>query len=193
MLPSKLFRPVPAQLGSCRRFRQAEPPGRVRGEGATGLLGPSSRAVAFSLIEVLLALGVISFAIVGIMGLFPVAMRTGQESQRETRAAHIARQIYSDLKAGPATNTFLCTTPGNFDTVNLASPSSRTNTIYFNNQGEPVGTTETGDSEFVVNVIIDPNTPLDGLARVQVDVMAPAPAAPANRSTNTFVTLMRQD
>lgn len=192
MLSSKLFSPVPVRPGICRRLRQAEPSSRLQGEGAATLLGQSSWASAFSLVEVVLALGVISFAIVGIMGLFPVAMRTGQESQRETRATHIARKIYSDLKAGPATNTFLCTTPGNFQTINLANPSSPYE-IYFNNQGEPVGTSPGPDSEFVVNVIIDPDTPTDGLARVQVDVMVPAAAAPANRTTNTFVTLMRQD
>jgi uncharacterized protein (TIGR02598 family) len=153
-----------------------------------------SVASAFSLIEVVLALGVISFAIVGIMGLFPVAMRTGQESQRETRATHIAQQIYADLKAGAPTNTFLATAPGTFQTVNLANPSPPTQTIYFNNQGEPAGTNGPGNNEFVVDVIIDPDTPTNGLARVQVNVMAPAAATdPANRTTNTFVTLMRQN
>jgi len=88
----------------------------------------------------------------------------------------------------PATNA----TPA-FRTINLANPVPPTNTVYYNNQGEPVGISETADSEFVVDVIIDPNTPTNGLARVQVNVMAPATASPANRTTNTFVTLMRQD
>ena len=152
---------------------------------------------AFSLIEVVLALGVVSFAIVGIMGLFPVAMRAGQESQRETRATHIARQIYSDLKAGSSTNTFLAISNGisgpSWETLDLSNPSATLRTIYFNSQGEPHGETLTPESEFAVEVILDPDTPTDGLARVQVNVMAPAAAPPANRSTNTFVTLMRQN
>jgi uncharacterized protein (TIGR02598 family) len=166
----------------------------ARGEQPSFFPPPPSPTEAFSLIEVVLALGVVSFAIVGIMGLFPVAMRAGLESQRETRATHIARQIYADIKAGPPTNTFLATnaTPA-FRTINLANPVPPTNTVYYNNQGEPVGISETADSEFVVDVIIDPNTPTNGLARVQVNVMAPATASPANRTTNTFVTLMRQD
>ena len=45
----------------------------------------------FSLIEVVLALGIISFAIVGIIGLMPVAMKSAGDSMRETDATFIAR------------------------------------------------------------------------------------------------------
>jgi len=151
----------------------------------------------FSLIEVVLALGVISFAIVGIMGLFPVAMRAGLESQRETRAVYIARQIFADLQTGPATNTFLATGTANnrpvWTPINLAAPPQPPSTIYFDEEGRPIGTAATPDSQFLVNLIITTNTPVAGLAHVQIDVMAPATAPAANRSTNTFVTLMRQE
>jgi Tfp pilus assembly protein PilV len=154
------------------------------------ILENPSKLAAFSLIEVVLALGVVSFAIVGIMGLFPVAMRAGLESQRETRATHIARKIYSDLKASPATNALFEQSPGNYQTINLANSDSYP--VFYNADGLPAGTNLTEACIFEVNLLVDANTPTNGLSRVQVDVVAPAQPT-ANRTTNTFVTLMRQD
>lgn len=57
---------------------------------------PGSRA-AFSLVEIILALGVISFAIVAILGMFPVAVQAATESQEETQAALIARGLFEQV------------------------------------------------------------------------------------------------
>src|SRR5205823_7388168 len=51
------------------------------------------RQSAFSLVEVVLALGVLSFAIVAILGLIPIGLQTSHSSQDETRAAQIAQSI----------------------------------------------------------------------------------------------------
>jgi type II secretory pathway pseudopilin PulG len=48
---------------------------------------------AFSLVEVVLALGVISFAIVAILGVLPIALQTGHSAQDDTRARQIAQDI----------------------------------------------------------------------------------------------------
>lgn len=53
----------------------------------------------FSLIEVVLALGVVAFAIVAIIGAFPVGMQTGHAAQDETRAPQIAQDIFAALAA----------------------------------------------------------------------------------------------
>ena len=53
---------------------------------------------AFSLIEIAFAVAIIAFALVGILGLFPVAMDSATNSQSETQAALIARKIYSELE-----------------------------------------------------------------------------------------------
>jgi type II secretory pathway pseudopilin PulG len=52
---------------------------------------------AFSLVEVVLALGIISFAIVAIIGVFPVGLSTGRSAQEETRAPQIAQTIFAAL------------------------------------------------------------------------------------------------
>lgn len=150
---------------------------------------------AFSLIEVVLALAVIAFAITGIMGLFPVALRSAQESQRETRATLIARQIFSDMKASPSTNVLIATgtnlaSSANFKTENLTS--AWTNSIGYDSEGLPVGLMPAASANFVANISSTPNIPVSGLSRIQIDVEAPAQAASTNRSKYTFVTLLRQ-
>jgi type II secretory pathway pseudopilin PulG len=52
---------------------------------------------AFSLVEVVLALGVISFAIVAILGVFPIGLSTSHSAQDETRAPQIAQTIFATL------------------------------------------------------------------------------------------------
>jgi prepilin-type N-terminal cleavage/methylation domain-containing protein len=66
---------------------------------------PLSRSRAgFSLIEIILAVAVIAFALTAILGLFPVAVGAATDSQRETQAALIARSILDQLAPLPAPN-----------------------------------------------------------------------------------------
>lgn len=148
-----------------------------------------SSAFAFSLVEVVLALGVISFAIVGIMGLFPVAMRAGLESQRETRANHIARMIFSDLAASPPTNAMVATGPDSFTNLVLSNFSGSLTNLY-DNAGLP--TRDPAAAAFAAKISIRPDTPATGLAHIEAVISAPAAAPETNRSAYTFVTLLRQ-
>ena len=58
---------------------------------------------AFSLIEVVLALGVIGFALLAIIGLLPIGLQSGRASVQETRANHLAEQIFTVLRSHPFT------------------------------------------------------------------------------------------
>jgi len=53
----------------------------------------------FSLIEIVLALGIISFALVGILGIFPLALTSARESAAETRISFIAQSLLADIRA----------------------------------------------------------------------------------------------
>jgi prepilin-type N-terminal cleavage/methylation domain-containing protein len=152
---------------------------------------------AFSLIEVVLALAVIAFAITGIMGLFPVALRSALESQRETRATLIAQQIFSDLRASPSTNLLLATgtnlsSTGSFVTPPPSLSNAWTHVISFSDDGLPIANGATPNAIYVANISATPNLPVPGLTRVQVDVEAPPQASSTNRSRYTFLTLLRQ-
>lgn len=52
----------------------------------------------FSLVEVVLAIGVLSFAVIALMGLFSVGMTTDRRSTETTLVASMASQVMSDLR-----------------------------------------------------------------------------------------------
>lgn len=57
------------------------------------------RLAAFSLTEVVIALGIFAVAMIGVLALFPVASSTGRESSEETQATILANTILSDFRA----------------------------------------------------------------------------------------------
>ena len=52
---------------------------------------------AFSLVEVVLALGIVAFATLAILGVFPAGLSTSHAAQNETRATQIAQDILSSV------------------------------------------------------------------------------------------------
>ncbi len=62
---------------------------RVRARGAK----------SFSLVEVVLALGVISFALVAILGVFPIGLAANRTSISDTRAAQLVNTVVSTIDA----------------------------------------------------------------------------------------------
>ncbi len=56
---------------------------------------------AFSLVEVTLALGIISFAFVAIFGMLPVALDTARDSIDRTRGAQIAQRLFAETQQTP--------------------------------------------------------------------------------------------
>lgn len=158
---------------------------------------------AFSLVEVTLALGIIAFALVGIMALFPVAMRSAKESQEETKATFIAKEIFAGFTSPQAAQgqAFLVTGE-NFLTqrqpVGLRQGS--TNVVGYNQDGRPVGmapSTSFAQSLpdpgwfFAVRVSVQPDDPSPGVSRVEVLITTPPAAALTNRSAYPFVSLVR--
>src|SRR4051794_29153012 len=83
---------------------------------------------AFSLVEVVLALGVVAFAIVAILGVLPIGLRTGHSAQDETRAAQIAQDIFSSLASQVPQNfanvALPVTPPSSAPTLDLSSSNS---------------------------------------------------------------------
>lgn len=154
----------------------------------------------FSLIEITLAIGVIAFALVAILGLFPVAARSAVESQRETRAALIAQQIFADLRAADGSNRFLVTGPDpllNTNGVNIAQPG--TTVIAYDQDGRAVtslaaaafsNSYRTGNATILAQIIVSTNTGISNLSRAEATIQAPAAAPSTNRSSHTFVTLL---
>jgi uncharacterized protein (TIGR02598 family) len=62
----------------------------------------SSRAAAFSLLEVVLALGVAGFCLVAVLGLLPVGVQTNRNASSQTAVSNIIATVVSDLRTTPA-------------------------------------------------------------------------------------------
>lgn len=93
-----------------------------------------SHRQGFSLVEVCLALGVVSFALLALMALLPMALLLMREAASQTTCSHIVQKIRSDLVLLPP------------DEVGIYIGEPR----YFNYEGTPVSR-EDGASVFVAS------------------------------------------
>lgn len=57
------------------------------------------KTAAFSLVELVLAIGVAAFALLAILAMLPVSLRTQQSSIQQTTANEIMNTIFGDLRA----------------------------------------------------------------------------------------------
>ncbi len=173
----------------------------------------------FSLIELVIAMGIFAFAIVGLIGLFPVAVESARVSRDETHVVNIARMVMSEIQASPFRSVRVVTerNPNGTDKTVVTPPwdLSLPNSIAFNYQlvegpdgiqrWNPVGVNMTPDDpvgitpppEFVVRVsstIAGTATPANTprLAQVTVTVETPAAAPVAERDVYPFTVLIRE-
>jgi uncharacterized protein (TIGR02598 family) len=93
---------------------------------------------AFSLVEIVVALGIFSFCIVAILGMLPVGMRAARGVADESNAVNIASSIFGLWEIAPAgtplfpTNIFVNTGPS----INVGQPNNVT--VYFDDEGRIV-------------------------------------------------------
>ena len=58
----------------------------------------------FSLVEVVIALGVVAFAIIAILGVIPIGLKTSHSAQDQTRSAQITQDILASIASQAQTN-----------------------------------------------------------------------------------------
>jgi type II secretory pathway pseudopilin PulG len=157
----------------------------------------ASRLRAFSLIEIILAVAVIAFALTAILGMFPVAVGAATDSQRETQAALIARSIFNQLQARPETPTrFFTLAPDADDSdnhgqaeIHLDQAHIYPDAAVLDSDGKPLaGNASDPARAYSVDIAVAPlPAPSDKLSQVTVTVKT--------RSGNPsypFSTLIRQ-
>lgn len=152
------------------------------------------RRSAFSLVEVVLALGVVSFAIVAILGILPAGLQTGHSAQDETRAAQIAQAIIASIASQAPSqfdNVQVQLNDSQNSTVPLHLSAAETKTLYADNDGRLIPTV-TG-AAYSVSVTTN-NSPAGfdpGYAnQVTVRVIWPANAPVANQTSRAFVRII---
>jgi type II secretory pathway pseudopilin PulG len=159
-----------------------------------------ARTRSFSLLEVVIALGVIAVGIVGVLAVFPTALQTGHSAQDETRAAHIAQSVFGSLVAG-ATSQFnavlpLSPSPSPAPTplsINLTASSSPTSpTLYADNDGNliPNSTNSAYAIYIYTNNAVPGFTDPASANLVTVRVAWPANAPAANQTFRDYVRII---
>jgi prepilin-type N-terminal cleavage/methylation domain-containing protein len=68
------------------------------------LLSPRGQR-GFSLVEVVITIGIVGFVVVGILGLFALGLRTGSESLETTKAANLSSLLLNQRRMVPIDGT----------------------------------------------------------------------------------------
>lgn len=144
------------------------------------------RLKAFSLVEVVLAIGVVSFAMMAVLGTLPVGLKSSQQSRSQVATANIARQLQGELQQ----ISFNTKSADTLTVENLAD-----NSYYFTLEGTKTETDATDayyEAKFEVNTVSAPGLNVDAAnARsVKVTLSYPKDAAEQDRQQSVFALLL---
>jgi len=155
--------------------------------------GGGYRRAAFSLLEVVIALGVITVGIVGVLAVFPTALHTAHSAQDETRAAHIAQSVFGSLVAGAPSRFNAVLLPPTSLSIDLTGSSSPTSpTLYADNDGSLIP----NSTNAAYAIFIYTNNSVPGFSEpatanlVTVRVAWPANAPVANQTFRDYVRII---
>jgi len=150
----------------------------------------------------MVAMGILTFALVGLLALFPVALSTAADSKAETRVTLIAQGIFADVKASSFANASLVVGPAPLGAnVQTGIDLNAEQTFYlsYESDGQCVGALSSGDYDkgitkkgpFIVKIHFLPVLPTTSpaLSNVTVSVESPAAAPKASRKKSVFVTI----
>jgi uncharacterized protein (TIGR02598 family) len=111
-------------------------------------MSPPRTILAFSLVETVIALGIMAFALVAIVGLLPVALTSSRESDLATRESLVVADAFQ------RTVTDLRQLPHN------QWPPEMANTLYYSQEGVPMADTVNEGHESVFFEIATSVSPL---------------------------------
>jgi len=135
----------------------------------SGYYGPEKTRRGFSLVEVAIALGIVSFVLVALLGLLSTGMTAGKQSAEDVVVAVMAKTVFSDLR----TNSY-------------ASLQNYSNSRYFQYAGGEVSTSNGAYFVCQVKTAAHASDPLSGLTdagnavRVTLNFSWPVGAATSN-------------
>jgi uncharacterized protein (TIGR02598 family) len=140
-----------------------------------------NRSRGFSLVETVLALGIVGFAVVAIVGLLPLAVQSARDSMVETDATLIARRIHSELSVGTGANRTLSMPGENSTNIDLAMHGCTHGPVCFNQSG---GLESDPARMLYTNYVrVFTNTGTSNLSQISIEVASPG-------TTNIFTTLL---
>ncbi len=96
----------------------------------------------FTLVEITLAIGIVAFAFIAIMGMVPVGLATFNKAVDSTVEARISQQIFSDAQQ-----------------VKFSDVADTAGGRFFDAEGRQVGTGATPPDGWVYHAMVDPPVP----------------------------------
>ncbi len=150
-------------------------------------------AAAFSLVEVAMAFGVVSFCVIVLFGLLSVGISGNKSAMEQAGANQLLSAVVSDLYATPAgAPRGAAATSLQFNIPIPAAGAGATNTLYFSNNFQ---TTTRAQSLYLVTVTCTapPNSSTKTATFMDVKVTWPGPSSVKNAAgvVETFVALNR--
>lgn len=144
---------------------------------------------AFSLVEVVMALGICSFALIAIMGLFTTGLQSSKDSEAQMQAANLASLLISTRQASPTSDTN--------GLVNFAIPASAMTNRYTNAYINNVFTNFVRSDGLLTNLSSNPDYQIScragtnlmtgpKVAQVYIKLSWPARMNPTNAGAGTY-------
>ena len=129
---------------------------------------------AFSLVEVVVAIGIVSFAVLSTFGLLTVATDTNRRARDDQAAAQLVQNEFQRIRSLSSANF-----PGTYATR------------YYDASLNDLGTTISSSSIYQLQIaIVTPAAPAPADRIFNAEVHYPANAASANQNVVRFTTLM---
>lgn len=131
---------------------------------------------AFSLVEVVLAIGVVSFSVLATVGLLSVASDTNKNAKDEASTARLASNEFERLRS--------------LSSATFSTYYPNYSTRYYDSNSTDLGTTKTAKAVYELHIQF--STPQNGTADalLNAEVRYPAQAPAANQSVSRFTVLM---
>jgi uncharacterized protein (TIGR02598 family) len=134
-----------------------------------------TRSAAFSLVEVVLAIGIVSFSVLATVGLLSIGNDTNKRARDEAFAAQLASNEFERIRSLSAANF----------------PTTTYNTRYFDSNLTDLGTSKVANAIYAFSIDIIPMpSPAPADLAFNAEVRFPANAPTANQSVVRFTTLM---
>jgi uncharacterized protein (TIGR02598 family) len=105
---------------------------------STPIRDPHRRADGFSLVEVVIALGVIAISLVAILGVFPMGLSSNRTSVSDTRAAELANAIFATIDAQSSTFSSVQCYGTTLDLTSLSTADAKIFYASYTSPNQPV-------------------------------------------------------
>jgi len=124
----------------------------------------------FSLVEVVLAIGVFAFALVAVFALVPVGLNTSKDSIQQTESAHLISLIEADIRATPKSSN-----KSSIFGVTLSTNASASSTnVFLNEDGSSVSASAPQNAKYRLTLTFPGSS---GRNAIPLYILATWPAA----------------